>query len=302
MLDNFRPMSSTPTVLIAGCGFLGLEIARQFRHRGWRVFGLTRTAGSAREAANATGIEPLVADLTDPGALRSAAKSSPHFHAVVHCAGTGGGSVDDYRRVYAEGSRHLAEVLAPDTLFFTSSTSVYRQIDGTVVDETSLAGVGTAKAEILAQAEQTVLGHGGLVARLAGIYGPGRSALLRKFLHQQAILEDGGGKWINQIHRDDAASAIVHLITMPDRRAALFNVCDNEPLTQHRIYEGLASYFSRPIPPHGPRDTSRKRGWTDKRVSNARLLRTGWAPAYPSFLEAVRHDARLTASFADTDQ
>lgn len=295
-------MPTAPTVLIAGCGFLGLEIASRFRRLGWHVFGMTRTPESAREAAAAAGIETLVADLTNPDALRSAAKGMPPFHAVIHCAGTGGGSVDDYRLVYAEGSRRLAEIFLPTILLFTSSTSVYRQVDGSVVGENSPSGSGTAKVEVLSQAEQAVLGCGGIVARLAGIYGPGRSAQLRKFFNQQAILEEGGGKWINQIHRDDAASAIVHLITLPDRPANLFNISDSEPLTQRQIFEGLASLFSRPLPPHGPRDTSRKRGWTDKRVSNALLQSTGWAPAYPSFLDAVRHDARLTAPFIDAEK
>jgi hypothetical protein len=45
--------------------------------------------------------------------------------------------------------------------------------------------------------------------------------------------------------------------------------------------------FGKDLPPHGPRDLNRKRGWTHKRVSNAKLREIGWEPVYPSFLDAV---------------
>jgi hypothetical protein len=46
--------------------------------------------------------------------------------------------------------------------------------------------------------------------------------------------------------------------------------------------------FDRPLPPAGPRDPDRKRGWTHKRVSNAKLRASGWQPGHPSFLDAAR--------------
>ncbi len=51
-----------------------------------------------------------------------------------------------------------------------------------------------------------------MVARLAGIYGPGRSALLRKFLSGEARIENGGERYLNQVHRDDIAAALLHLV------------------------------------------------------------------------------------------
>jgi hypothetical protein len=45
--------------------------------------------------------------------------------------------------------------------------------------------------------------------------------------------------------------------------------------------------FSRPLPPGGPGDFTRKRAWTHKRVSNHKLLDTGWQPEFPSFLDAA---------------
>jgi hypothetical protein len=49
----------------------------------------------------------------------------------------------------------------------------------------------------------------------------------------------------------------------------------------------LAALFQKPLPPSGPKDLDRKRGWTHKQVSNAKLLASGWRPKFPSFADAV---------------
>jgi nucleoside-diphosphate-sugar epimerase len=41
------------------------------------------------------------------------------------------------------------------------------------------------------------------------------------------------------------------------------------------------------LPATGPRDLNRKRGWTNKRVSNKKLRALGWKPQYPSFREGL---------------
>jgi nucleoside-diphosphate-sugar epimerase len=112
--------------------------------------------------------------------------------------------------------------------------------------------------------------------------------LLRKFLSGEAVIEEDGRRFINQIHRDDAASAISHLLRMePFPKGEIFNVADTVTLSQKQVYEGLAEIFGKEIPPSGPRDLDRKRGWTHKRVSNTKLLEAGWTPSFPSFLDAV---------------
>src|SRR4030095_887416 len=144
--------------------------------------------------------------------------------------------------------------------------------------------------------ENCALGRGGIILRLAGIYGPGRSFLFRKFLAGEAKIEDDGVRYINQVHRDDIAAAIVLLVTLSltsaPRKIALkqskiFNVADNEPLTQHDCYQWLARRFGRPLPPHSAISEKRKRGATNKRVSNARLRATGWEPKYPRFQDGI---------------
>ena len=194
--------------------------------------------------------------------------------------------MEAYRAAYLEGSRLLLEAFHPRQFIFTSSTSVYAQNDGSLVTEESPAEPQRETGQILRATEELVLQHGGAVARLAGIYGPARSVLLRKFLDGSAVIEGDGSRWINQIHRDDAASALFQIVTQS--AAGVFNVADDAPLTQRDLYTRLAAHFQRPLPPEGPVDTDRKRGVTSKRVSNAKLRAPGWKPRFPSFFDALR--------------
>ncbi len=283
-----------PRVLIAGCGFVGLAAARLLHAGGWSVLGCTHSA----ESAAALGGEPFPvrrADLSSLDSVRSL-EDWRGCEAIVHCASSGRGGADAYRAVYLGGARHLLEVLAPQYLLFTSSTSVYAQNDGSWVSEESPAAPDRETGQILRETEELVVAAGGCNARLAGIYGPCRSVLLRKFFTGEAMIEGDGSRWINQVHRDDIATALALLV---ERRAAgTFNVADDTPLTQRDIYTWLAAHFARPLPPTGPVDTNRKRGVTSKRVSNARLRALGWTPRFPSFRDAVECDPGLLAHLA----
>jgi nucleoside-diphosphate-sugar epimerase len=261
-------------ILVIGAGYLGSEAVRVFRE-----------AGREAQGASLGGGEGLLAcDVSDPDSVAAL----PDADAVVHCAASGRGGEDAYRRVYLEGCRNLVARFPAARLVFTSSSSVYAQAGGELVTEESEAVPDRDTGRILLEAEKVVLEAGGVVARLAGIYGPGRSVLLRKFLDGEAVIEEDGGRFINTIHRDDAARALLHLICHDSFPGGeIFNVADSVTLTQLEVYRGLAEKFGKELPPGGPRDLNRKRGWTHKRVSNGKLRATGWEPDYPSFLDAV---------------
>lgn len=263
-------------VLVVGAGYLGSEAVRVFREAGWDT-----------QAASLGGGEGLLAcDVSDADSV----SALPDADAVVHCAASGRGGEDAYRRVYLEGCGNLIRRFPEARLVFTSSSSVYAQHEGEIVTEDSETIPDRATGEILLEAERVVLDAGGVVARLAGIYGPGRSVLLRKFLEGEAVIEEDGRRFINTIHRDDAARAIIHLLGLePFPAGEIFNVADSVTMTQLGVYQGLAKIFGKDLPPNGPRDLNRKRGWTHKRVSNEKLRATGWEPEYPSFLDAVPH-------------
>ncbi len=281
MIDSKHMLPEGQRVLVAGCGYLGQEIARQLHALGWTVVGITRTAESA-QALQGEPFRVLSCDIGDRAAL--AALGS--FDAVISCVSSGRAGADAYRTIYLEGTRNLIEVLRPSRFLFTSSTSVYAQTDGTVVTEDSPAEPDRETGRILLDAEARVLSVEGVVARLAGIYGHDRWALLQKFLDGTAVIEGDGERFLNQIHRADAVSALVRLLDIAVA-PGVYNVSDGAPVTQRDIYTAFAEHFQRPLPPNGFPDTDRKRGWTHKQVSNAKLRALGWQPLYPSFREAL---------------
>lgn len=280
-------------VVVLGCGFVGARAARLFVAAGWEVTGVTRSAESAAGLAG----EPfrvLPCDITDAEQL-AGVKELQGADAVISAVSAGRGGEETYRAVYLKGLENAIARLDPGRVLFVSSTSVYAQNDGSWVTEESPAEPHPATSRILREAEEVALARGGIVARLAGIYGPGRSVLLRKFIEKSAVIEGDGGRHINQIHADDAARALFHLIVR-DLPAGIYNVADDAPLTQLACYQWLAAHLGRPLPERGPVETARKRGITNKRVSNSKLRLMGWTLRYRSFQEAVARDAELLAA------
>ena len=275
-------------VLVVGCGFVGEATADLFHARGWEVFGWTHSAESAARLSAEKPYRVSAHDITVAESVNVAARelqASGLIDVLVDCVSSGrGGGVEQYRRVYLDGARHLSAAVWAARFVYTGSTSVYAQLDGGWVDEESPAVPDRETGRVLRETEAVVLAApGGIVARLAGIYGSGRSVLLKKFLEGDAVVEGDGGRWLNQIHREDAAAALFRL-AQADAFPGIYNVADGTPLTQRELYRGLAERFGREMPPSGPEDRNRKRGWTSKRVSNAKVKALGWEPRYPSFL------------------
>ncbi len=250
--------------------------------QGCHVLGL---ASSPRNSTDST-FEILATDLTAPSTLTADLAGRGPFDVVIHSASSRGGGPDGYRRIYRDGLKNLLTACPGARPIFTGSTSVYGQANGDLVDETSPTEPDRETGQILLETEQLALTAGGSVARLAGIYGPGRSVLLRKFLEGTAVLEEGGARWINQIHRDDAAHALVHL-ALGDAAPGIYNVSDDTPATQRQVYGWLAAHFEKTLPPDGPANPHRKRGTSSKRVSNAKLRATGWQPNFPSYRDGL---------------
>lgn len=279
-------------VLIAGCGYVGLPLGAALSAAGHEVFGLRRSA-RATEELEAAGIVPLRGDLTDPTTL--SALPSP-FDWVVNCAASGGGSGEDYQRLYVQGNANLAARLAarpPSRFIYTSSTGVYGQEDGAAVDETSATTPASATGRTLVEAESALhelhrqRGLPVIVLRLAGIYGPGRGYWIRQFLAGAARVEGEGQRVLNMIHREDVVGAVLHAL---EHAAAgeTYNVVDDEPVAQIELFRWLAARLDRPMPP--PTDAGgapTKRAGTSKRVSNRKLRQLGWQLRFPTFREGM---------------
>lgn len=270
------------SVLIAGCGFVGIPLARSFVAAGWETDAITASENSAASLHE----EPFPAyalDITQRSGLRQLA--GRRFDVVIHCASSGRGDANAYGAVFLDGTRNLMANLVYGRLIFSSSTSVYAQRDGSWVDETSLADPTPKTGQILRQTEDMVLASDGTVARLGGLYGPGRCAPLKKLLEGRASIEEDGTRVMNMLHQLDAAAGLHFLAGA--QTSGLFNIVDNEPVREIDWFRYVCQCLNKPLPPTGPRNLDRKRGWTNKRVSNQKLRSLGWEPIYPTFKQGL---------------
>jgi nucleoside-diphosphate-sugar epimerase len=276
-------------VLIVGCGYVGLPLGMELVCLGHEVSGLRRNVASENEL-KAAGIQPLLGDVTQPETL---AKLLREFDWVVNCVAAGG-DADDFRQVYLQGTRNLIEWLGPSPpkkFIYTSSTSVYGQTDGSQVKESSPTEPSVETAKVLLETEKALLAavteckFPAVILRVAGIYGPDRGHWFKQFLKNEARMEGDGSRFLNMIHRDDLIGCIIAALKN-GRPGEIYNAADDEPVSQLHFFQWLAQALDKPLPPFEPEnpDKNRKRGVTNKRVSNRKLkMELGHQFKYPNF-------------------
>ncbi len=269
--------------LIIGCGYIGLPLALELQKQGAAVTAWVHSPATA-QALDARGFSKIVVGSVADQKIWSGLDDD--YDLMIHCASSGRGGEVAYEEVFLQGAVMMSAYQARARGFFVSSTSVYGQSDGGVVTEDSPAEAATATAKILQSAEKVARGAGITVVRSSGIYGPGRGVLFDKLKRGEAVIEGDGRRWMNQIHQRDLVGALLHLAAM-DIEAEIYNASDDTPVTQLDYYAWCAEFLGRPLPPFGPVNLQRKRGLTNKRVSNAKLRATGWAPIYPSYREGI---------------
>jgi nucleoside-diphosphate-sugar epimerase len=283
-------------VAVLGCGYLGLELARQLAPA-HDVVGVRRSeAGVA--AVRETGATGVRADVTDADALEQV----PDVDTLVFAASSGGRGAEAAREVYVDGLRTAVDAFAdretpPGRLVYTSSTGVYGDHGGDWVDESTPIEPTTEKTRVLAEAERVATeyaaeqGIAGTVARFAGLYGPDRYRLER---YLEGPVTAG---YLNMVHRDDAAGAVRFLLEEEVREDAVV-VVDDEPVDKHAFADWLADACGVERPPKQSKAerlaasdlsaAAERRILTSKRCSNARLRELGYEFRYPTYREGYR--------------
>ena len=276
-------------VLIVGCGYVGLPLGVELIRLGHEVFGLRRNLAAENELKTA-GIQPLFGDVTKPGTLANLPRE---FDWIVNCVAAGGGA-ENYREVYFNGTKNLIKWLAPNPpkkFVYTSSTSVYAQNDGSQVKESSPTEPTAETSKILVETEEVLLAavaerkFPAVILRVAGIYGPDRGHLFKQFLKNEATMEGDGSRFLNMIHRDDLVGGIIAALKS-GRAGEIYNAVDDEPVSQMNFFQWLGGTLGKYPPPSELEnsDENRKRGVTNKRVSNRRLkMELGYQFKHPNF-------------------
>lgn len=234
-------------ILCFGLGYSARVLARRLSARGWEVRGTTRRADKAAALA-AAGWPAFLFDRAHDlpaEALRGVT------HVVTSIApDEAGDPVLDRCGAELQALPSLAWV------GYLGTTAVYGDRQGDWVDEATPIEPTLARADRRARAEAAWLASGLPVHifRLAGIYGPGRNALVNlKEGTARRIVKPG--QTFSRIHVEDIASVLEASIDRP-RPGAIYNVCDDEPAPPQDVVTYAAELLRVTPPPEQPYETA----------------------------------------------
>ncbi|MGO1344780.1 NAD(P)H-binding protein [Chromohalobacter japonicus] len=271
------------TTLIIGCGDIGIQLGKRLIDAGQRVIGVRRQVAPLAE----TGIEALALDVTDPATLARL----PDADTVVYILSAARFDENAYAEAYPKGIKAVlgeleARATPPKRVFFVSSTSVYAQQAGEVVDEASETAPTGFSGLLMREAEQALLDHPlpGTVVRFSGIYGPGRDRLIRQ-VKEGRVAAANPPMYSNRIHRDDCAGVLVHLIALAlddQPLESLYLASDCEPTPLHEVMTWMAGKLKVELTETIQSPLRRR---ASKRCDNTRLRDSGYRFQYPTFRE-----------------
>jgi nucleoside-diphosphate-sugar epimerase len=277
------------TVLIAGCGYVGIALAMRLSRDGTRAIGLRRNPASLPET-----VEGVGADLLDRASLRTIPEGITH---VVITASPGGGDDERYVAAYLKGPETLLGFLRERgdpirRVILTTSTGVYAQTDGSWVNEESETAPTHHSGKRMLEGEALIAsrGYSSVALRLAGIYGPGRTRMIDRVRSGEARTPRDT-RWTNRIHRDDCAGALALLVAAESPPPCVIGV-DGEPAELSEVQRFLARELGVPEPPAEEEGSARaavgRRARSNKRCSNELLVSLGYELAYPTYREGYR--------------
>ncbi|MBI1200981.1 MAG: NAD-dependent epimerase/dehydratase family protein [Rhodopseudomonas sp.] len=142
--------------------------------------------------------------------------------------------------------------LSPRAVVYLSSLSVYGDYGGAWIDETAALRPTSERGQDRIAAENAWLDFGRAVEcpvtilRLAGIYGPGRNALV-SVVRGQARRIVKPNQVFNRIHVADIAAMIDAAFTLG--AAGIFNGADDEPSPPQDVIAYAAQLLGLPAPP-----------------------------------------------------
>jgi nucleoside-diphosphate-sugar epimerase len=282
-------------LLICGCGYLGQRVAQRFLHAEKQVAAVTRKASTA-DAFQQLGIQPIVADVTDPKSLQNL----PGCQTLLFAVGSDRGGPHSIFDIYVQGLRNVLQNLSPqvERVIYISSTGVYAQNDSGWIDESSPAESNREAARACLAAEQVLwespFANRAIVLRLSGIYGPDRVPQREKIISGEPLATDPHS-YLNLIHVDDGVSAVVAASRAATSEKMLL-ISDDEPVLRGDYYAEVARlYGAGParFETASPDQLAMLRGGSSKRIRNARMKSAlQFSLKYPTYREGLAASIR----------
>lgn len=287
---------SEKQVFIFGAGYSGKAFARAGKAFARAKQGAAVILGTTRspekfEALRQAGIAPLLFDGGLTGEIGDALNKTTHL--VISVAPEEAGDP-----VLNAAREAIARMPVLEWIGYLSTVGVYGDHGGAWVDETARCRPVSKRSVMRVEAEQDWLQLGGeigrpvAILRLAGIYGPGRNALVN--------LENGTarrlvkpGQVFNRIHCDDIAGALWQLIEA--NTGGIFNITDDLPAPPQDVVAYAASLMGVTPPPEIPFNAAqlspmaRSFYGENKRVANAAIKAAGYRFRFPDYRAAFDH-------------
>ena len=271
---------SSKNIAIIGCGYIGIEVAKDWTKKRDDVTATTRTPERLQE----------LSQVAQKSVILKGNDEEEFVPIIVHnetiLVTTAADSYEHYESAYlntAQIFRRLAlEMDLPRTLIYTSSASVYGDHRGLWVDESSDLLAKGEQARILIEAEKTYasleeLGWDVCIFRFSEIYGPGREISKKVHSLTNRSLPGSGEKFTNMVHRDDCAGAINYALR--HHMTGVYNLSDDDHPTKKELYSQISRKFQLPEVKWDPSLTCLHGG--NKRVSNHKIKKDGYRFMHP---------------------
>lgn len=243
--------------LIAGAGYTGRRVAACLAERGDPVVCLTGSDESAAALARA-GLTAAAVDLDTGHALPALSDLSGRPLRVLYLVPPADG--DDDPRL----TRFLTLLpKRPERFVLASTSGVYGDCGGELVDEERPPAPGTGRARRRVAAETTLgrwadeQGVSRAILRIAGIYGPGRLPL-EAIRAGQPVIREADASPGNRIHVDDLARVCLAALD-PAAPGGIYNVADGSGESSGAFYRRVAAAAGLPEPPAISREEARRR-------------------------------------------
>ena len=279
-------------MLILGCGYLGTHIAKLAADQNFRIDALTRNQATCAHLGTLSVNQALGFELADPSWHDLI--NPQDYQAIVLCVGSAESTPEGYRKSYIQGIESVLDWVGErfgGKLLYTSSISVYGDAQGAWVDESTMPAPTNWRGEIILESERLLrkaLPEQSYIFRLGGIYGPDRNRFLSPATKPDPKSSEG---YLNLIHVEDAAAALLAAILHPSTGNRLYNLTDNHPVKRSEIH---AFIQSRHLPggakPKQEKPSSHRSNAANRRIDSSRIQHDlDWKPAYPSVFEAIPH-------------
>lgn len=273
-----------------GLGYSARVLATRLAAKGWTIAGTVRREDN-RADLQAEGFDVHVFD-RDNALKAHALDGTTHLLCSVPPDADGDPVLD--------GMSDAIQALAPALTWagYLSTTGVYGDTGGAVVTEAAPCQPNQQRSIRRLAAEQAWLSVPSLpihAFRLAGIYGPGSSALDRVRAGRSQRIDKPGHKF-GRIHVEDIASVLEASMAHPNP-GAIYNVTDDEPAEPSDVTAYACTLLGRPVTDAVPfaeaektMSAMQRTFWADDRwVDNTRLHEElGVHLAYPNYREGLK--------------